>query len=189
MSGFEHFLLHVLIQLVVLLVAARIGGWVMGLLGQPQVVGEIVAGLVLGPSLLGRFAPDAVAFIFPPEAALVFRVLSELGLLLLMFLIGLEFDFSHLSHVGRTAASVAAAGILLPFGMGAALAWWMHPLVAAEMNHNGFILIVAVALSAPDRGPAAAAGRTSSINHGSAPGAAQDFQLPPRQGAEASFRQ
>ncbi|MBI2481334.1 MAG: cation:proton antiporter, partial [Planctomycetia bacterium] len=147
MSEFDNFLLHVLIQLVVILAAARVGGWVMRRLGQPQVIGEIVAGLVLGPSLFGRFAPEAVAYIFPEDAAIVFRVLSELGLLLLMFLIGLEFDFSHLTHVGRTAAGVAAAGIMLPFAMGAALAWWMHPLVAADMNHHGFVLIVAVALS------------------------------------------
>lgn len=147
MNESEDFLLHVLIQLVVILAAARIGGWVMGKFGQPQVVGEIMAGLVLGPSLLGNFAPDLVEFVFPQDAAVVFRALSELGLLLLMFLIGLEFDFSHLRHVGRTAGGVAAAGILLPFAMGAALAWWIHPMVAADVSRSGFVLIVAVALS------------------------------------------
>lgn len=147
MNGSEDFLLHMLIQLVVILAAARIGGWIMGKLGQPQVVGEIVAGLVLGPSLLGHFAPHVVAYVFPEDTAIVFRALSELGLLLLMFLIGLEFDFSHLRHVGKTASGVAAAGILLPFFLGAALAWWMHPIVAADVSRNGFVLIVAVALS------------------------------------------
>ncbi|MEO8494401.1 MAG: cation:proton antiporter [Planctomycetota bacterium] len=147
MTDWENFVLHVLIQLVVIIAAARLGAWLLGKLGQPQVVGEIVAGLVLGPSLLGRFAPGAVEFIFPPETTIVFRVLSELGLVLLMFLIGLEFDFSHLRHVGRAAIGVAGAGIVLPFALGIALALWMHPQVAADVNRTGFVLIVAVALS------------------------------------------
>ena len=144
---FQDYFLHVLIQLVVIIVAARIGAWLLGKLGQPQVVGEILVGLVLGPSVLGHFAPEAIEFIFPADTTIVFRVLSELGLVLLMFLIGLEFDFSHLRHVGRTATSVAAAGIALPFALGLALAMWMHPLVAADVNRTGFMLIVAVALS------------------------------------------
>lgn len=147
MPEWEEFLLHILIQLVVIIAAARTGGWLMSKIGQPQVVGEILAGLILGPSLLGRFAPETLAFVFPDNTTTVIRVLSELGLVLLMFLIGLEFDFSHLRHVGRTAAGVAAAGIALPFGLGLALAWWMHPQLAADVNRGGFVLIVAVALS------------------------------------------
>jgi Kef-type K+ transport system membrane component KefB len=106
MTEFEDFLLHVLIQLAVIFAAARAGAWLLGKLGQPQVVGEIVAGLMLGPSVLGRFAPDAVDFVFPADATIVFRVLSELGLVLFMFFIGVEFDFSHLRQVRRTAARV-----------------------------------------------------------------------------------
>jgi Kef-type K+ transport system membrane component KefB len=147
MNEWENFLLHVLIELVVIIAAARAGAWLLGKLGQPQVVGEIVAGLILGPSLLGRIAPNFVDFVFPSETAKVFHVLSELGLVLLMFLIGLEFDFSHLRKVGRTAIGVAGAGIALPFALGVALALWMHPQVAAEVNRTGFVLIVAVALS------------------------------------------
>ena len=144
---FQDYFLHVLIQLVVIIVAARLGAWLLGKLGQPQVVGEILVGLALGPSVLGHFAPEAIEFIFPADTTIVFRVLSELGLVLLMFLIGLEFDFSHLRHVGRTATGVAAAGIALPFALGLTLAMWMHPLVAADVDRTGFMLIVAVALS------------------------------------------
>ncbi|MCA9189683.1 MAG: cation:proton antiporter, partial [Planctomycetales bacterium] len=144
---FQQFLLHVLIQLSVIILASRIGAWVFGKLGQPQVVGEIIAGLALGPSVLGRFAPHAVGYLFPEDANIVFRVLSELGLVLLMFLIGLEFDFSHLRHVGKTASGVAAAGIGLPFVLGSILAAWLHPMVAADTNRIGFVLILAVALS------------------------------------------
>ena len=64
-----------------------------------------------------------------------------------MFLIGLEFDFSHLRHVGKTAAGVATAGIVLPFALGVALAMVMHPELAPDVNRTGFVLIVAVALS------------------------------------------
>ena len=147
MENFEDLLFHVLIQLVVIITAAQLGGRLARKVGQPQVVGEIVAGLMLGPSVLGHLAPGTVESIFPEDAAVIFRVLSELGLVLLMFLIGLEFDFSHLKHVGRTALGVAAAGISLPFALGMAVAWWMHPQVAADVNRLGFTLIVAVALS------------------------------------------
>lgn len=147
MAELEKLLLDVLIQLVVIMVAARAGAWLLGRLGQPQVVGEIIAGLVLGPSVLGRLAPELGAAVFSPDTTLVFRVLSELGLVLLMFLIGLEFDFAHLKQVGRVATGVAAAGIALPFALGISLAGWMHPLVAPDANRAGFMLIVAVALS------------------------------------------
>ncbi len=147
MHEFESFLLRILLQLVVIIGAARIGAWLFGKLGQPQVVGEIAAGLLLGPSVLGQLAPGLVDTLFPTETAVVFRSLSELGLMLLMFLIGTEFDFSHLRRVGRTSLGVASLGIALPFVLGTALAWWMFPYVAPDTNRLGFVLIIAVALS------------------------------------------
>ena len=147
MHEFESFLLRVLLQLVVIIGAARVGAWLFGKLGQPQVVGEIAAGLLLGPSVLGQLAPGLVDNLFPTETAVVFRSLSELGLMLLMFLIGTEFDFSHLRNVGRTSMSVATMGIALPFVLGIVLALWMHPQVGPEVNQLGFVLIIAVALS------------------------------------------
>lgn len=147
MSDFEVVFRQILLQLVVVIAAARLGGWAFLSIGQPRVVGEIAVGLLLGPSLLGRLAPEFSALLFPAEAALVFRSLSELSLVLLMFLIGMEFDFSHLRSVGKVAAGVAASGILLPFGLGLGLAWAIHPLVASEVHRLGFMLIVGVALS------------------------------------------
>ncbi|MCR9295324.1 MAG: cation:proton antiporter, partial [bacterium] len=144
---FQLFILHVLLQLAAIITAARVGAWLMKKLGQPQVVGEIIAGLLLGPSVMGRLAPQTIDFLFPDDTAIVFRVLSELGLVLLMFLIGLEFDFSHLQVIGKTAIGIAGAGIALPFVMGSGLAMWIHPIVAADANRTGFILIMAVALS------------------------------------------
>ncbi len=147
MHEFESFLLRILLQLIVIVAAARSGAWLFGKFGQPQVVGEIAAGLLLGPSVLGRLAPDFVSYIFPNDTAIVFRSLSELGLMLLMFLIGTEFDFSHLRNVGRISVGVATLGIALPFVLGIAVALWMHPQVAAETSRSGFVLIIAVALS------------------------------------------
>lgn len=147
MNEVQELLLHVLVQLVVIISAARAGAWLLGRLGQPQVVGEIVAGLILGPTVLGRLSPQSVEYLFPADVSVVFNVLSELGLVLLMFLIGLEFDFSHLRTVRRSAVSVASAGIILPFALGALLAMWMQPRLASDVNAIGFILIVAVAMS------------------------------------------
>ncbi len=147
MHEWEDFLLQVLVQLIAIIASARVGAWAFAKLGQPQVVGEIATGLLLGPSLLGYLVPDIMSYVFPADTTVVFRVLSELGLMLLMFLVGLEFDFSHLRNVGRTAVGVAAVGIALPFSLGAALALWMHPQVAPEVDQIGFVLIVSIALS------------------------------------------
>ncbi len=144
---FESFLLSVVLQLAVIIVAARLGGSLFRRLGQPRVVGEIVAGLVLGPSCLGRVAPELVGRVFPPETRTLFEVLGQLGLMFLMFLVGLEFDFSHLRRHGRSAALIAAAGIVVPFALGASLAGVMRSHVAAELDGAGFVLFMATALS------------------------------------------
>ena len=143
----EAVLLRVLVQLVVIIAAARVGGWVFRRLGQPQVVGEIATGLLLGPSCFGRLSPEWSARVFPESTAEIFMVLGQLGLIFLMFVVGLEFDFGHLKTIGTTAASVALAGIGLPFAMGALLAYWIHPRVAAEYDLAGFVLFLATAMS------------------------------------------
>lgn len=145
----EAFLLRVLVQLIVILSAARVGGWVARRWGQPQVCGEIAAGLLLGPSGFGFVAPQLSAVVFPPDAqlGLVFQVLAEIGLVFLMFLVGLEFEFGLLKRMGRTAASVSAAGVILPFLLGLALAQFLHPRLAAEHDRLGFSLFMAIALS------------------------------------------
>jgi Kef-type K+ transport system membrane component KefB len=147
MEHFQLFLLHVLVQLLVIIAVARIGAWILAKFGQPQVVGEIAAGLLLGPSCFGRLSPEAAAYVFRGDTDLVFKVMSEIGLVFLMFLIGLEFDFSHLRRVGRAAGGVALAGIVVPFTFGILLAGVMHPHVAPDVDATGFGLFVATALS------------------------------------------
>jgi Kef-type K+ transport system membrane component KefB len=133
-AGQEETLRPLLIQLMLVILAARAGGWLARTLRQPSVVGEITAGLLLGPSFLGAWFPDLFAAIFraadpaagqPLEATLT--GLSQVGLVLLLFLIGIEFDFSHVRHQSRLAAGISLAGIAAPFSLGFALAWLMLP--------------------------------------------------------------
>ncbi|MGA2714154.1 MAG: cation:proton antiporter [Bryobacteraceae bacterium] len=129
-AGVEAFLLRVIIQLVVIIAAARASGNLFRRLGQPAVCGEIAAGLVLGPSLFGRFFPSLFHSVFDPGVGPVFSILSQLGLILTMFLIGLEFDFDYLPDNRRTVVSVSIAGIVLPFALGFVLGKVMHAQLA-----------------------------------------------------------
>lgn len=155
----EEFLLPLLIQLALIIAAARAFAALFRRIGQPAVVGEIAAGLILGPSVLGRLFPSLFDALFhpaiaglPPEASdlmlgRVMTALAQIGLVLLLFLIGLEFDFSHLRWHGRSALGISLAGLVVPFGLGVALGWWMHPLVAGTIPRLAFVLFMGTALS------------------------------------------
>jgi Kef-type K+ transport system membrane component KefB len=134
-SGAEGPLVTVLLQLVVIIVAARVVAAVLRRVGQPTVVGEIAAGLLLGPSCFGYFLPGVSAVVFDPAVAGVFEVLSQLGLILLLFVVGLEFDFSHLRPDGKAALGISLTGVALPFVLGLALAVAAHPHL--ELSHLG----------------------------------------------------
>src|SRR5580698_906611 len=92
----EAVLFLILLQLAVIVLAARVGGWLAQRVGQSPSVGEIIVGIVLGPSLFGLIAPGTFHFVFLSTPPQPMNVLSQLGLILLMFQIGLEFDFTHL---------------------------------------------------------------------------------------------
>ena len=163
----EDVLLPVIIQLAIIVAIARVFSLLFRKFGQSGVVGEIAAGLMLGPSLFGRFYPETWAKIFHPlphDAAVsgalfettlhwVFTVLSQIGLILLLFLVGLEFDFQHLKKNGRSALFISLAGLLLPFGLGVGLALWMHPRLgvdpelAAAPPFLGFVLFLGTAMA------------------------------------------
>jgi Kef-type K+ transport system membrane component KefB len=158
-TSVEEVFLPVLFQLALIIVVARVFALLFRRIGQPSVVGEIAAGLVLGPSLFGRLFPQAFAAIFHPEVpgmpfelsdallGWILTTLSQLGLVFLLFLIGLEFDFSHLRWHGKSAFAISIAGVALPFGLGIGLALWMHPLVAPTVPALGFTLFLGTALS------------------------------------------
>lgn len=112
--------IHFFLQLTVILAACRLAGIVAQRLGQPQVVGEMIAGVVLGPSLLGRIAPDLQATLFPSGTAnIVLYTAAQVGLVLYMFIIGMNFDVDHVRQRAGTAAVVSATGTVAPLIIGA----------------------------------------------------------------------
>ena len=143
----ESILLIVLLQLTVIIGAARVAGLIFRRFGQPSVCGEIAAGLILGPSLFGRFFPELSKQIFNPSVNPIFSIVSQIGLVLLMFLIGLEFEFGHLKQNRRAAVMVSGAGILLPFGLGLWLGHYMHAQLGLTTNVMFFSLFMATAMS------------------------------------------
>ena len=117
-------------------------------LGQPQVIGEMTAGILLGPSLLGWLAPGASAALFPPERLASLEAISQVGMVVFMFLIGLRLDPHHLRGSGRTAIAISQTSIVLPFALGSALAVWLHPRLApAGVGLTGFALFMGAAMS------------------------------------------
>lgn len=119
------------LQVAVILVTCRLVGtaaqrW----FGQPRVVGEMIAGVLLGPSLLGAFAPEVQEFLFPKESKPILFVIAQFGVGLYMFLVGLGFDRGEFRRGARGAASVSLAGMAAPFAVAVAIAPWL-------LNHGG----------------------------------------------------
>jgi Kef-type K+ transport system membrane component KefB len=113
------------LQMAVILVVCRLVGKVARRFGQPQVVGEMIAGVLLGPSLLGWLAPGLMERIFTPDSRHVLYVGAQLGVGLYMFLVGMEFRGEHFRERARSAAAVSLAGMLVPFALAALLAMWL----------------------------------------------------------------
>ena len=146
-SHIENTLLLVIIQLIVIVACSRAFSAVFRRMGQPLVCGEIAAGLILGPSVLGGIFPQFFDRVFDPSVAPIFSIMSQIGLIFLMFMIGLEFDFGHLNDNRRTALSVSSVGILLPFGLGILLGRWMHEALGLKGSWLNFALFMAAAMS------------------------------------------
>ena len=137
-----------LLQMVVIIAAARLLGRVFQRIGQPAVIGEIFAGILLGPSLLGLLWPEALAFLFPPAALAPLQLLSQIGVLLFMFAVGLEVDLAELRRQARTALLISHASMLLPLLLGMALALAAFPLLAAPgVPFYAFALFLGIAMS------------------------------------------
>ncbi len=113
------------LQLAVILAACRIVGIIFKRLGQSQVVSEMITGVLLGPSLLGWVSPEFSAYLFPPESKPILFSVCQVGLVLYMFLIGVEFNVDLIKSRIRSAASVSLAGILVPFALGGLIAFYL----------------------------------------------------------------
>ncbi|MGH7907969.1 MAG: cation:proton antiporter [Candidatus Binataceae bacterium] len=146
----EPAVLHFLIELVLLIGLARILGDLMKRLGQASVVGELLAGVILGPSLLGHVLPGVHNFLFPPDQLVDHLVegVSWLGVIILLIQIGLETDLGILNKVGRRAAVIAGVGAIVSLGAGCALGWYLPAVYRAHPGqHVLFALFVAVAIA------------------------------------------
>lgn len=137
-----------LVQIAVVLVAARAVGGLFRALGQPQVVGEMAAGILLGPSLLGWLAPGASAALFPVESLASFGAVSKVGLVVYMFLVGLEFDPKLMRGKSSVAVLTSHASIATPFFLGSVLALFLYPRLSDEsVEFTGFALFLGAAMS------------------------------------------
>ncbi len=144
----EHVLLHVLLSLLVVILAARALGAVFRYIGQPPVIGEVVAGILLGPSLLGRILPEAQAFLLPIGIAPELGVIAQVGVILFMFLIGLELDTSLLGKHSHATLAISHSSIVGPFLSGAVLALWLYPVLSSsDVGFTNFALFMGVSMS------------------------------------------
>jgi Kef-type K+ transport system membrane component KefB len=145
----ETLLFYTLLQLCVIVAAGRIGGALARPMGQAGAVGEIVIGILLGPSLFGWLAPDLFQTVFRSTPQQPLTILSQVGLLLLMFQIGLEFDFGHLTERRNrfAVAAVSVAGLVVPFALGIGLASLLPAAYVGTTDRTAFALFVATALS------------------------------------------
>lgn len=141
-------LTHILLALVVILIFARVLGSLFRRMGQPPVIGEMIAGILLGPSFLGRIAPHFAASLFPSVIVPYLSVLAEIGVILYMFLVGLELDTDLLRQRTHASVAISHSSIIAPFLLGGILALWLYPLFSTrDVPFTVFALFLAVAMS------------------------------------------
>ncbi|GAA3241377.1 hypothetical protein GCM10017691_44510 [Pseudonocardia petroleophila] len=143
----KHVIAYVLLDVAIVVVAARLTGRLFRRVGQPAVIGEIVAGIALGPTLLGAFPGDLDQVLFPPDVRPFLSVIAQLGLALFMFIVGLEVDLSLIRGRRRAAGAVAAGSVVLPFALGVGVALVLHPYHAESVPLLPFALFMGVAMS------------------------------------------
>ena len=141
-------LVTLLLQVAAIVITARLVGALFGRIGQPQVMGEIVAGVMLGPSFLGWAAPALYQALFPATSLSYLNALSQVGLLLFMFLVGLEFNSTVIRRLGRAAVLTSNVSIALPFVLGWLLAAYLYPRLAEpSVTFPAFALFLGAAMS------------------------------------------
>ncbi len=141
-------LARLILQLIVIILAARTLGSLARRFGQPPVIGEIAAGVLLGPSLLGLMAPATSAFLFPAESMPTLQLLSQIGVLLFMFVVGVDLDPAHLRGRAPAAIAVSHFSIIIPFVLGVAMSLALYTRYApAGVPFHAFALFCGIAMS------------------------------------------
>lgn len=137
-----------LAQLIVILLAVKLFGWLCKLIGQAAVVGEIIAGVILGPSLLGYYFPEISAMLFPETSLGNIGLLSQIGLILFMFIIGMELDLRTIKNKAENAVVISHASIIFPFALGVILAYFIYEeFTHSHVSFLSFALFMGIAMS------------------------------------------
>lgn len=147
-ENLHHPLSILLIQIIAVLLTVRLFGYLFKYIGQPGVIGEIVAGIALGPSLLGHFFPETFHSLFPEESLANLGLLSQIGLVLFMFVIGMELDFKVLKNKINETLVISHAGILVPFLLGIIASFWVYEEYASSYTaFIPFALFIGISMS------------------------------------------
>ena len=148
LHNFNDPLAILLAQIVMIILTARVFGWFFQKIGQPTVIGEIIAGIILGPSLVGMYFPEFSAALFPEESLGNLKFLSQIGLILFMFVIGMELDVKVLKNKASEAIVISHASIIFPFAMGIGLSYYVYNQFApAGVEFLSFSLFMGIAMS------------------------------------------
>ena len=146
--NFTHPLAILLLQIVTIILVARLFSWGCRKIGQPTVIGEIAAGIVLGPSLVGFYFPEFSTFLFPEQSLGNLGLLSQIGLVLFMFVIGMELDLKVLRKQAHEAVVVSHASIIIPFALGVGLAYFIYQSFAPKgVPFVSFALFLGISMS------------------------------------------
>jgi Kef-type K+ transport system membrane component KefB len=146
--NFAHPLAILLLQIVTIILVARLFSWGCRKIGQPAVIGEIAAGIVLGPSLVGMYFPEFSTFLFPEQSLGNLGLLSQIGLILFMFVIGMELDLKVLRKQAHEAVVVSHASIIIPFALGVGLAYFIYQSFAPQgVPFVSFALFLGISMS------------------------------------------
>jgi len=144
----QHPLAILLAQIITIIIVARFFGWMFRKIGQPTVIGEIIAGIVLGPSLLGMYFPEFSNALFPVASLGNLQFLSQIGLILFMFVIGMELDLKVLKNKANEALVISHASIIIPFALGIGLAYFVYYRFAPPgIDFLSFSLFMGIAMS------------------------------------------
>ncbi|MES2936639.1 MAG: cation:proton antiporter [Pseudomonadota bacterium] len=139
---------HLFVQLLVIILASRVISGALQRIGMPAVVGEMTAGILLGPSLFGLVAPEAFAFVFPKDSLGALKLLSQVGVCLYMFAVGMDLDIGHVRKKAQAAVAVSHASIVAPFVLGVALAYFLYEsLSGPRATFTGFALFMGISMS------------------------------------------
>ncbi|MGC4071686.1 MAG: cation:proton antiporter [Nibricoccus sp.] len=147
-KNFDAPLGHLFLQLLVIIGVSRVAGAIFTKLGQPSVVGEMAAGILLGPSLFGLLAPGAFQFVFPPSSLGTIKLLSQIGVCLFMFCVGMELNVAHVRSKAHAAVVVSHASIVFPYLLGVTLAYFLFTSLAASgTTFTAFALFMGISMS------------------------------------------